>query len=299
MKAGEEMVQIGEILKSARLSKGYTLDDLQQMTKIQKRYLIAIEEGNFEIMPGNFYVRAFIKQYADIVGLDGDRLLGDHASVIPEIHGGSQAEDSGSLSPSRSETKRASKKTNFNYGGSVQSQLPTFLLAVAVVAIALVVWKATLNEDDEQVQIDVASNISQTTLASQETVSSSAEQADSAAAAAAAQTAQVTLVSSADGYAEYDVTSLSLPSELKISAVAGGSSWISVSVNGIAQEPSGTISSANPLTVALPLDTSEIEVIVGVMPATVIELDGTVVAMPDDYQEIQTQTLSFTVKGAE
>ena len=76
MKAGEEMVQIGEILKSARLSKGYTLDDLQQMTKIQKRYLIAIEEGDYEIMPGNFYVRAFIKQYADTVGLDGDRLLG-------------------------------------------------------------------------------------------------------------------------------------------------------------------------------------------------------------------------------
>jgi hypothetical protein len=81
--------------------------------------------------------------------------------------------------------------------------------------------------------------------------------------------------------------------------VAGGSSWISVSVNGIVQEPSGIVDSENPLTVALPLNTSEIEVVVGVMPATIIELDGAVVAMPADYQEIQTQTLSFTVKSVE
>jgi type III secretory pathway component EscS len=47
------------------------------------------------------------------------------------------------------------------------------------------------------------------------------------------------------------------------------------------------------------LNTSEIEVVVGVMPATIIELDGAVVAMPADYQEIQTQTLSFTVKSVE
>nr|WP_321303417.1 helix-turn-helix domain-containing protein [uncultured Trichococcus sp.] len=267
------------------------------MTKIQKRYLIAIEEGNFEIMPGNFYVRAFIKQYADTVGLDGDRLLGDHASVIPEIQGSSQVEDSGAFSPTRSETKRASKKTNFNYGGSVQSQLPTFLLAVAVVAIVLVVWKATLNNDDEQVQIEVASTITQTTMASQETVSSSTEQTDSD--SITEQATQVTLVSFADGYAEYDVTSLSLPSELKISAVAGGSSWISVSVNGAVQEPTGIVNGENPLTITLPVDASVIEVIVGVMPATIIEMAGTVVTMPADYQEIQTQTLSFTVKGAE
>ncbi|MFL6517543.1 MAG: helix-turn-helix domain-containing protein, partial [Bacillus sp. (in: firmicutes)] len=56
------MTELGNRLKEARLAKGLSLDDLQSMTKIQKRYLIGIEEGNYASMPGNFYVRAFIKQ---------------------------------------------------------------------------------------------------------------------------------------------------------------------------------------------------------------------------------------------
>ena len=67
------VIEVGERLKEARQAKGYTLDDLQQITKIQKRYLVAIEEGNLNVLPGNFYARAFIKQYADTVGLNGDQ----------------------------------------------------------------------------------------------------------------------------------------------------------------------------------------------------------------------------------
>ncbi|MCG6183460.1 helix-turn-helix domain-containing protein, partial [Anoxybacillus sp. LAT_26] len=68
------MTELGKRLREAREEKNMSLDELQEMTKIQKRYLIGIEEGNYAIMPGTFYVRAFIRQYAEAVGLDPDEL---------------------------------------------------------------------------------------------------------------------------------------------------------------------------------------------------------------------------------
>jgi len=75
--------ELGQMLKKARLDKGITMDDLQETTKIRKRYLEAIEEGNFKVLPGNFYVRAFIKSYAEAVGLDPNEVLGLYKNVIP------------------------------------------------------------------------------------------------------------------------------------------------------------------------------------------------------------------------
>ena len=71
------MTELGKILKEAREAKGLSLDDLQQITKIQKRYLIGIEEGNYDMMPGKFYVRAFIKQYAEAVAT----VFADHFKI--------------------------------------------------------------------------------------------------------------------------------------------------------------------------------------------------------------------------
>ncbi len=48
----------------------------KKLLKFKNVYVSAIEEGNFSMMPGTlFYVRAFIKQYAEAVGLDSTELL--------------------------------------------------------------------------------------------------------------------------------------------------------------------------------------------------------------------------------
>src|SRR6185312_8878937 len=66
----------------AREEKKLTLDELQNLTRIQKKYLVGIEEGNYSIMPGKFYARAFIKQYAEAVGLQPEELFDEYKNEI-------------------------------------------------------------------------------------------------------------------------------------------------------------------------------------------------------------------------
>lgn len=79
------MTELGKRLREAREQKGWSLDDVQQLTKIQKRYLRGIEEGNYSSMPGHFYVRAFIKQYAETVGLDADEIFEQYSDDLPQL----------------------------------------------------------------------------------------------------------------------------------------------------------------------------------------------------------------------
>ncbi|MBP1991268.1 helix-turn-helix domain-containing protein [Paenibacillus eucommiae] len=77
------MSELGSILKKARLDQKITLDDMEETTKIRKRYLEAIEEGNYKVLPGSFYVRAFIKNYAEAVGLDPTEVLSLYQTTVP------------------------------------------------------------------------------------------------------------------------------------------------------------------------------------------------------------------------
>lgn len=77
------MSELGQVLQRAREEKGISLDDVQKTTKIQRRYLEAIERGHFHILPGHFYARAFIKSYAEAVGLDPNQILTHFQEDLP------------------------------------------------------------------------------------------------------------------------------------------------------------------------------------------------------------------------
>ncbi len=75
------MAQFYKELRELRLSKEISLEELETRTKINIKYLTAIEEGNFEILPIP-YLRLFIRAYATEIGGDSDRALEQLDSFI-------------------------------------------------------------------------------------------------------------------------------------------------------------------------------------------------------------------------
>lgn len=78
------MSDLGALLRKAREQRGFTLEDVQEYTKIRKRYLEAIETGDYKVLPGSFYVRAFVKTYAETVGLDAEEVLRLYHKELPQ-----------------------------------------------------------------------------------------------------------------------------------------------------------------------------------------------------------------------
>ena len=65
------MFEIGNSLREARLRQGLDFSEIEQATKIRGKYLRALEEEQFEVLPAQTYVKGFLRSYSDYLGLDG------------------------------------------------------------------------------------------------------------------------------------------------------------------------------------------------------------------------------------
>ncbi|EIJ81426.1 transcriptional regulator, XRE family protein [Bacillus methanolicus PB1] len=141
------MTELGNRLKEAREAKGLSLDQLQDLTKIQKRYLKGIEEGNFSMMPGKFYVRAFIKQYAEAVGIEPEELFEQYKNEIPSTYDNELPVQLSRVQSRKRITGNSSK---------IIDLLPKILIGVFVIGTIALIWyflqTNARNETKEPVQ---------------------------------------------------------------------------------------------------------------------------------------------------
>jgi cytoskeleton protein RodZ len=78
---------LGEFLRRERELRHISLDDVAERTKISRRYLEAIEEEQYDRLPGETFVRGFIRSYAQAVGLDPEDtlLIYDHSRMVHAV----------------------------------------------------------------------------------------------------------------------------------------------------------------------------------------------------------------------
>ena len=69
------METIGQILKNAREKKGLTIEELEATTHIVAKFIKALENEEFDVLPGEIYVKGFIKNLSDKLSLDADMVL--------------------------------------------------------------------------------------------------------------------------------------------------------------------------------------------------------------------------------
>ena len=134
-------MELGEKLKEARLEKGLSLLDVQEKTKIQKRYLEAIEAGNYSSLPGSFYTRAFIREFALVVGIEPNALLEEHEAELPTT----SEEDFDRLTRVQKNRKQNSTKNT-----AIFSIIPRLLTAILIIGIIAVVWYFLQKEVDPE-----------------------------------------------------------------------------------------------------------------------------------------------------
>jgi transcriptional regulator with XRE-family HTH domain len=76
--------ELGKALTEGRIAKGLTLHDVERDTRISRKYLQALEEGNLGVLPAPVYARAFMRTYAQYLGLNARTLVQQLPGAKPE-----------------------------------------------------------------------------------------------------------------------------------------------------------------------------------------------------------------------
>jgi cytoskeleton protein RodZ len=124
------MFDIGSSLREARLRQDLDFPELEERTKIRPKYLRALEDERFDLLPAPTYVRGFLRSYAESLGLDGQPFVDEYNSRF------TVGEDDAPLRARRVPPPRRDR-------GPRESRLAVVALLAIAVATALVIaaWR--------------------------------------------------------------------------------------------------------------------------------------------------------------
>ncbi len=127
------MFEIGNSLHEARVRQGLGLPTVESATKIRAKYLKALEEEQFELLPAQTYVKGFLRTYAEFLGLDGQLYVDEYNSRFVA------GEEEGRPNRPRRSSARPPRRSRGLESGVVLATLAGIALVAALVIVA---WKS-------------------------------------------------------------------------------------------------------------------------------------------------------------
>ncbi|BDR58828.1 helix-turn-helix domain-containing protein [Xylocopilactobacillus apicola] len=281
------MNNIGKVLRQARIDKGMTIDDLQKKTRIQKRYLIAIENGDFDQLPGQFYVRAFIKQYGEQVGVDTDPYFAQPKDVEP-----AEVEEYEEETPEKEEPTIASASpylTRQQPRSRWHSLIPQILVIAAVVLVVFVVWffyqrsnNSNISDKGKVTSSSVSkmhnaesksSSTASSSAVSSSKKSSSSKSKPSKSSSSAKEEMKIEIKGQSDPNYTFAVTNLPKSENSLTLNATNGNSWDKVVVDGAALY-TGVIQAGQSQTISIPDGAKNITVTLGATSNSEVKLNS-------------------------
>lgn len=273
-----------------------SLDELQEITKIQKRYLIGLEEGNYSMMPGKFYARAFMKQYAEAVDLDPEMLFEEYKNEVPSTYKEDVPEQLSRVKTHKELPKSASKLLDI---------LPKLAVVAVIIIVAILLWywrqDATENETTNEQSVDQSSDvefekIENTTTneerdeeaPAEENESTVEEEAEPEETETPAQT--LTLKGVEGSTTTYELTGAE---KFELEVIAKDRTWVGIK-NGKGKTFFGAEIAQGETEVNDFTAESEITVRVGNVPGTDLKVNGELVQYEDTKKTPQNITIIYT-----
>lgn len=274
------------------MDQGLTIDYIQEKTKIQKRYLMAIEAGQMNDLPGDYYVQSFVSQYANVVGLDSHQLL---AGELQETTGDGQRRNPTPIGPLPSRTtqhKQVVKESEFSRRyGKYAAYVPTVVVIVIVVLVLGTIWGMSHSGNTAQPHL-TSSKVSVTNDASssKKKESSSSESSNSSSKEKAQKITQV-----GTSTTEYDLKNA--PSDGSSLSITAGTSnaWVSVSSDGT-QSWAATLPTGTSHTVKIAKGISKVSISLGNVPQTTVKVNGKSFNFNPQNDTTQTKTITLNIK---
>jgi cytoskeleton protein RodZ len=128
--------EIGNSLREARLRQGLDFPEIEQRTKIRGKYLRALEEEQFDLLPGETYVKGFLRSYSEYLGLDGQLYVDEFNSRYVT------GEEEPPIRPSRSQSLNRRGR-----GDESRGIMLALAGIAAVTALVIAAWRAAPDSD--------------------------------------------------------------------------------------------------------------------------------------------------------